>query len=134
MFKPVSHQPCGSRAPICHDKFLGFVRQPHGVVNNPARLSYEKKVARLPQRILDMFIFFAICLRFLKDVRQPQDTQGCCNTRKVFVFVLRQPQDYRKVTMRFIARLPQACRETHGCSAGYVRRIVLSCDSLVTFA
>ena len=29
--KPVSHQPCGSRAPICDDKFLGFVRQPHDV-------------------------------------------------------------------------------------------------------
>ena len=28
----------------------------------------------------DMFIFFAICLRFLRDVRQPQDTLGCHKT------------------------------------------------------
>ena len=76
----VSHQPCGSRAPIYDDKFLGFVQQPHGVVNNTARLPSKKKVARLPQRIFDMFIFFAICLRFLKDVRQPQDTQVCHKT------------------------------------------------------
>ena len=42
-FKPVSHQPGGSRAPIYDGKFLGFVRQPHGVVNNTARLSYAKQ-------------------------------------------------------------------------------------------
>ena len=47
---------------------------------------------------------------------------------------LRQPQDYRKVTVRFIARLPQESHETHGYNAGYVRCIVLSCDRLVTFA
>ena len=41
--KPVSHKPCGNRAPVCEDKFLGFVRQPHGVVNNTARLPYEKQ-------------------------------------------------------------------------------------------
>ena len=40
----------------------------------------KNKVARLPQRIFDMFIFFAICLHFLRDVRQPQDTQGCRKT------------------------------------------------------
>ena len=28
--KPVSHQPCGSRAPVRVDRFLDFVRQPHG--------------------------------------------------------------------------------------------------------
>ena len=41
--KPASHQPYGSRAPFCDDKFLGFVRQPQGVVNNTARLPYEKQ-------------------------------------------------------------------------------------------
>ena len=40
----------------------------------------ENKVARLPQRIFDMFIFFAICLPFLRDVQQQQDTQGCRKT------------------------------------------------------
>ena len=42
--KPVSHQPYDSRAPVCDDKFLGFARQPQGVVNNTttARLPYEK--------------------------------------------------------------------------------------------
>ena len=39
-----------------------------------------------------------------------------------------------KVTVRFITRLSQECRETHGCSVRHVHRIVLPCDSLVTFA
>ena len=43
LLKPVSHQPCGSPAPICDETFLGFVRQPHGVVNNTARLPYKKQ-------------------------------------------------------------------------------------------
>ena len=41
--KPVSHQPCGSRAPTCDDKFLRFVRQPQGVVYYIARLPYDKQ-------------------------------------------------------------------------------------------
>ena len=40
--KPVSHQPCGSRAPICDDKFLGFVRQPHSVVTQHRKTAVQK--------------------------------------------------------------------------------------------
>ena len=40
----------------------------------------KNKVTRLPQRFFDMFIFFAICLRFLRGVQQPQDKQGCRKT------------------------------------------------------
>ena len=79
-FQPISHQPRDSRAPICDDKFLGFIRQPHGVVNNTSRLPYEKQGRKAAQRIFDMFILFAICLPFLKDVRLPQDTEGCRKT------------------------------------------------------
>ena len=128
---------------------FGFVRQLHHVVNNTARLPYEiqgRKAATTNFRhvnfLCNLFAFF------LRDVRQPQDTQGrsqdCCKSHKVFVrltllfashaFVLRQRQDYSKVTVRLIARLSHECRKMHGCSAGHVRRIVLSCDSLVTFA
>ena len=74
--KSALRQPC-----TCQD----FVRQPHGLVYYTARLRTKNKVERLPQRIFDMFIFFAICLRFLRGVRQPLDTHGCCKTRKVFV-------------------------------------------------
>ena len=80
-FKLVSHQPCGSCAPICDDNFLGFVRQPQGVVYYTARLPYEiqgRKAAATNFR--HVHFFFAICLRFLRDVRQPQDTQGCRKT------------------------------------------------------
>ena len=147
-FKPVSHQPCGSRAPICDDKFLGFVRQPQGVVYYTARLPYEKqgrKAAATNFRHVHFLCdLFAFSERRTTAARHTRLSQDCCKTRKVFVrlalkfashaFVLRQPQDYRKVTARLIARLSQECRETHGCSAGHVRPIVLSYDSLVTFA
>ena len=82
LFKPVSHQPYGSRAPVCDDTFLGFVRQPHGVVSNTARLPYKKTrsqgVKNVENLVFDaLFIFFVIFVRFLEDVRQLQDTQGC---------------------------------------------------------
>ena len=80
LLKPVSHQPCGSRAPVRVYKFLDFVRQPHGVVYYTARLPYEKQGRKAAQRIFGMFIFYAICLRFLRGVRQQQDTQGCRKT------------------------------------------------------
>ena len=114
--KPVSHQPCGSRAPVHVDKFLDFVRQPHGVVYYTARLPYENKVARLPQRVFDMFIFFAICLRFLRVVRQPQGTQGC---RKAVARLLQDTQGVRttdvlvrqpRICLTSVARLPQGNR------------------------
>ena len=100
----MSHQPCGSRAPVRVKKFLDFVRQPHGVVYYTARLPYENMVARLPQRIFDMFIFFAICLRFLRGVRQPQDTQG---SRKAVARLLQDTQGVR--TTDVIVRQPRIC-------------------------
>ena len=71
---------CGSRAPICDDKFLGFVRQPQGVMNNTGRLPYEKQGRKAAATNFRHAHFLAICLRFLKDVRQPQNTQGCHKT------------------------------------------------------
>ena len=66
-----------------------------------------------------------------------QDMQGVGTTD----VIVRQPRicitsaaRLPQVTVRFIARRSLECLETHGCSAGHVRRIVLSCDSLVTFA
>ena len=104
----------------------------------------KNEAARLPQRIFDMFIFFAYSERCTTAARHTRVSQNCCKTRKVFVrrkllfashaFVLCQPQDYHKVTVRFIARLSKEYREMHSCSSGHVRRIVLSCHSLVTFA
>ena len=148
MLKPVSHQPCGSRAPIYDDKFLDFVRQHQGVVYYTARLPYQKqgrKAAAMNFRHVHFLCdLFAFSERRTTTARHTRLSQDCCKTRKVFVrltlkfashaFVLRQPQDYRKVTVRSIARLSQECHETHGCSAGHLRRFVLSCDSLVTFA
>ena len=87
--KPVSHQPCGSRAPICVSKFFSFVRQPHGVVNNTARLPYEKqgrKAAATNFRhvhfLCDLFAFSERCTTAARHTRLSQD---CCKTRKVFV-------------------------------------------------
>ena len=87
--KPLSHQPCGSRAPICDDKFVGFVRQPHGVVNNTARLPCEKqgrKAAATNFRhvhfLCDLFAFSERRTTAARHTRLPQD---CCKTRKAFV-------------------------------------------------
>ena len=83
--KPVSHQPCT----ICDNKFLGFVRQPHSVVNNTARLPYEKqgcKTAvtnfRRVHFLCDLFAFSERRTTAAKHIRLLQD---CCKTRKVFV-------------------------------------------------
>ena len=87
--KPVSHQPCGSRAPICDETFLGFVRQPHGVVNNTARLPYKpqgRKAAATNFRhvhfLCDLFAFSERRTTAARHTRLPQD---CCKTHKVFV-------------------------------------------------
>ena len=89
LLKPVSHQPCGSRAPVRVDKFLDFVRQPHGVVYYTARLSYEKqgrKAAATNFRhvhfLCDLLAFSERCTTAARHTRLSQD---CCKTRKVFV-------------------------------------------------
>ena len=93
--KPVSHQPCESRAPICDNKFLGFARQPHGVVNNTARLPYEKKMSQgLPQQIFDvdflcdLFVFSERRTTDARHTRLLQDTQGVRTTD----IIVRQPR------------------------------------------
>ena len=89
LVKPVSHQPCGSRAPVRVDKFLDFVRQPHGVVYYTAKLPYEKqgrKAAATNFRhvhfLCDLFAFSERCTTAARHTRLPQD---CCKTPKVFV-------------------------------------------------
>ena len=87
--KPVSHQPCGSRAPVRVYKFLDFVRQPHGVVYYTARLPYEnqgRKAAATNFRhvhfLCDLLAFSERCTTAARHTRLPQD---CCKTRKVFL-------------------------------------------------
>ena len=84
LLKPVSHQPCGSRAPVRVDKFLDFVRQPHGVVYYTARLSYEKqgrKAAATNFRhvhfLCDLLAFSERCTKAARHTRLPQ---GCRKT------------------------------------------------------
>ena len=89
LLKPVSHQPCGSGAPICDDKFLGFVRQPHSVVNNTARLPYEKqgrKAAATNFRHVHFLCnLFAFSERRTPAAKHTRLSQDCCKTHKVFV-------------------------------------------------
>ena len=87
--KPVSHQPCGSRAPVHVDKFLDFVRQPHCVVYYTARLPYEKQGRKAAAKnfrhvhfLCDLLAFSERCTAAARHTRLPQD---CCKTRKVFV-------------------------------------------------
>ena len=70
----------GSRAPICNDKFLGFVRQPQGVVNNTARLPYEKQGPKAAPTNFRQGYFLCDLFAFSERRTQPQDTQGCRKT------------------------------------------------------
>ena len=103
--KPVSHQPCGSRAPVRVDKFLDFVRQPHGVVYYTARLPYEKQGRKAAATNFRHVHFLCeVCLRSLRGLRQPQDTQGC---RKAAARLLQDTQGVR--TTYVIVRQPRIC-------------------------
>ena len=84
LLKPMSHQPCGSCAPIRVDKFLDFVRQPYGVVYYTARLPYEKqgrKAAATNFRhvhfLCDLLAFSERCTTAARHTRLPQ---GCRKT------------------------------------------------------
>ena len=119
--KLVSHQHCGSRAPICVDKFLGFVLQPHGVVNNTTRLPYEKqghKAAATKFRhvhfICDLFAFSERRTTATRHTRLPQDTQGVCTTdvivRQPYIYLTsaaRLPQGNRALYRKAVARMPR---------------------------
>ena len=63
--QPVSHQPCGSRAPISDNKFLRFVRQPQGVVYYTARLSYDKQGRKAAATSKNKFSTCSFSLRFV---------------------------------------------------------------------
>ena len=122
--KPVSHQPCGSRAPICNDKFLDFVWQPHSVVNNTTRLPYGKQGRKAAAKnirhvnfLCDLLVFSERRTTAARHTRLPQD---CCKTCKVFVqltlqfashaFALRQPQGNHALYRKAVARMPQNAR------------------------
>ena len=85
----MSHQPCGSRAPIHVDKFLDFVRQPHGLVYYTARLPYEKQGRKAAatnfQHVHFLCDLLAFSERFTTAARHIRLPQDCCKTRKVFV-------------------------------------------------
>ena len=90
--KPVSHQPCGSLAPVCDDNFLSFVWQPQGVVYYTTRLPSDKqglKAAATSKTkvyhvrfLCDLCAFSERCKTATRHARLPQDY---CKTRKVFV-------------------------------------------------
>ena len=130
MFKPVSHQPCGSHAPICDDKFLGFVRQSQGVVNNTARLSYEKqgrKAAATNFRhvhlFCDLFAFSGRRTTAARHTRLLQDTQGVRTTD----VIARQP----RICLTTAARLPQGNRALYRKAAASMPR--LQCGLRTTY-
>ena len=110
----------------------------------------KNKVVRLPQRIFDMFIFFAICLRFLRDIRQPQDTQGCRKTAARHTrcsydwrYVVRQPhicltsvarllKGNRALYRKAVARMPRNARQQCGTRTTYRFVLRQSCYFWIT--
>ena len=124
--KPLSHSPCGSRTLVCDDNFPDFARQLHDVVSNTSRVLYKKTRSQDCRNFKNLrfrHVFFAISVCFLEEARQLQDYSRharCSYDRRynfaTHAFVLRKPQDYHKITVRFIARLPQECCEKHDYS------------------
>ena len=118
--KPVSHQPCDSRAPVPVDKFLDFVRQPHGVVYYTGRLPYEKqgrKAAATNLRhvhfVCDLLAFSERCTTAARHTRLPQDTQGVrttdiivCQPRICLTSAARLPQGNCALYRKAVARMP----------------------------
>ena len=123
------------------------------VYTTPQDCRTKNKVARLPQRIFDMFIFFAICLRFLRGVRQPQDTQDCHKAaarlsqdtqgvRTTDVIVrqpgicltssARLPQGNRALYRKAVARMPRNARLQCGTRTTYRFVLRQSCNFCMT--
>ena len=87
-----------------------------------------------------MFIFFAICLRFLRGVRQPLDTQGC---RKAVERLLQDTQGVRttdvivrqpRICLTSAARLPQGNRALYRKAVARMpRNARLQCGTRTTY-
>ena len=131
VFKPVSHQPCGSCAPICDDKFLGFVLQPHAVVNKTPRRLCEKQgrkaaATNFQHFLCDLFTFSERRTTAERHTRLLQDTQGVRTTD----VIARQP----RICLTTAARLPQGNRTLYRkAAASMPRNARLQCGLRTTF-
>ena len=134
--KPVSHQPCGSRAPVRDDKFLDFVRQPHGVVYYTARLPYEKQGRKAAPTNFRHVHFLCDLLAFSEVYdshkthkaaeRLLQDTQGVRTTD----VIVRQPH----ICLTSAARLPQGNRALYRKACVRMpRNAQLQCGTRTTY-
>ena len=134
--KPVSHQPCGSPAPVRVDKFLDFVPQPHGVVYYTARLPYEKKGRKAAATNFRHVHFLCDLLAFSEvyDSRKThkaatrllQDTQGVRTTE----VIVRQP----RICLTSAARLPQGNRALYRKAVARMpRNAWLQCGTRTTY-
>ena len=86
-----------------------------------------------------MFIFFAICLRFLRDVLQLQDTQDCRKTdvivrkpRICLTSASRLPQDNRALYRKAVARMPRNAQLQCGTLTTYRFVLRQSCNFCMT--
>ena len=100
-----------------------------------------------------MFIFFAICLRFLRGVRQPQDTQDChkaaarlpqdtqgvrttdvivCQPGICLTSAARLPQGNRALYRKAVARMPRNARLQCGTRTTYRFVLRQSCNFCMT--
>ena len=113
VLKPVSHQLCSSRAPICDDKFLGFLQQPQGVVYYTARLPYEKQSRKAAATSKTKLSTCSFPLRFVCVFWR---TQGSCKARTAATGLLQGMQGVRMtdvvvshphICLTKAARLPQ---------------------------
>ena len=95
MDKACLRQPCDSRAPVCDDKFLGFVRQPYGVVCKGRKAAATSKTK------------FSTCSFFLRLLYDFWRTQGCCEARKAAARLLQGTQGVH--TTNVMACHPRNC-------------------------
>ena len=149
----MSHQPCGSRAPVRVDKFLDFVRQPHHahvVVYYTARLPYEKqgrKAAATNFRhvhfLCDLLAFSERCTTAARHTKPAtrllQDTQGVRTTdvivrqsRICLTSAARLPQGNRALYRKAVARMPRNARLQCGTRTTYRFVLRQSCNFCMT--
>ena len=154
-------------AAICKARFTSALRQPCNCLRQQisgfraaaSRCCEQRRKTAIRKKrsqgycnvkntIFDMFIFFAIFVRFLEDARRLQDMQGVRTTdvivrhqRICLTKAARLLPDNRAFYCKAAARMLRNLRLQlkiaqwpHGCSAGTVRRIALSCNRLANFA
>ena len=133
----MSHQPCGSRAPVRVDKFRAAAARCSILHRKTAVRKTRSQGCRNEFRHVH---FLCDLLAFLRGVRQPLDTQGC---RKAAAILLQDTQGVHttdvivrkpRICLTSAARLPQGNRALYRKAVARMpRNARLQCGTRTTY-